>query len=360
MLQENIRKRTMQLYEYQSKVLLQRFQIPFQPYYFISKETDITSTIQTCAIEEALIEPQSLTTKERYEAHSSQEIVEIIQTLWAQEHRLFDTILLTTPIPSFTMPYTISINLQSELWITIDPPEGRSHKENIAEHTLHRFQLDRLIHNMKIPEKYEVSFHQLIQKIVSAFFQLEALYMKMTIALSHDGRWHAYNISLHIDTAALFRHPELKHFQKKPLSYKQSLCHPQGTIACLANGEDIALATADLITILGGSIHSLFEIDQNNFYNSFKDALENIRHKPFQIKVLIINIFSGLMSCDVIAKNIQKSIDPIAKSITVIIRFEGTNTMRGCQLLQKTPNTFVTSSLQKAGKAAVDAARRDL
>jgi succinyl-CoA synthetase beta subunit len=108
----------------------------------------------------------------------------------------------------------------------------------------------------------------------------------------------------------------------------------QGNIGCMVNGAGLAMSTMDIISLRGGSPANFLDVGGSATVEQIKAAFEIITADP-QVKAILVNIFGGIMQCDIIAKGIIEASQSLDLKIPVIVRLEGTNVEKGKQLLKE-------------------------
>jgi len=126
-----------------------------------------------------------------------------------------------------------------------------------------------------------------------------------------------------------------------------------GNIGCMVNGAGLAMATMDIIKLHGGAPANFLDVGGGANEKQVEEAFKILTADP-KVKALLVNIFGGIMQCDIIAKGIINAAKKIKLSIPLIVRLEGTNVEKGNQLLRDSGITIITASdLDDAAKKAV-------
>merc|ERR1712130_217849 len=115
-----------------------------------------------------------------------------------------------------------------------------------------------------------------------------------------------------------------------------------GTIGCLANGAGLAMATMDIISLHGGSPANFLDVGGSATTAQIKAAFEIITSDA-SVKAILVNIFGGIMKCDIIAEGIIEASRSLELKVPVIVRLEGTNVERGKQLLEESGLSLITA-----------------
>jgi succinyl-CoA synthetase beta subunit len=130
-----------------------------------------------------------------------------------------------------------------------------------------------------------------------------------------------------------------------------------GSIGCLVNGAGLAMATADAIQHFGGSPANFLDVGGSATTKAVTQAFKIILSDT-RVKAILVNIFGGIMKCDVIAQGIMDAAKEVGLSLPLVIRLEGTNVEKGKELLSKSDLKYTfASSMDEAAKAVVSATK---
>ncbi|KAF6145593.1 hypothetical protein GIB67_037626 [Kingdonia uniflora] len=129
-----------------------------------------------------------------------------------------------------------------------------------------------------------------------------------------------------------------------------------GEIGCMVNGAGLAMATMDIIKLHGGTPANFLDVGGNASENQVVEAFK-ILTSDEKVKAILVNIFGGIMKCDVIARGIVNAAKQVALKVPVVVRLEGTNVDQGKQILKESEMTLITAEdLDDAAEKAVKAA----
>ena len=169
------------------------------------------------------------------------------------------------------------------------------------------------------------------------------------LVLDDDGEIWAVDAKVTLDDNALPRHPELRAYrdfdEEDPLEilarrYNVDYVKLDGDIGCLVNGAGLAMATMDMIKLAGGEPANFLDIKggagKQNVINAFKLLTADDR-----VQAVLINIFGGIVRCDMVAAGILAALEEIEVDMPIVIRLEGTNVEEGRKLLQDSPHKFI-------------------
>jgi succinyl-CoA synthetase beta subunit len=176
----------------------------------------------------------------------------------------------------------------------------------------------------------------------------------------------ALDAKVSLDDNGLFRHPELQALrdpgEESPLEVEAAQHHLNyikldGTIACLVNGAGLAMATMDIIKHYGGEPANFLDVGGGATVEQVAAAFRIIM-KDAAVKAILVNIFGGIMDCDVIARGIVTAVRETHLSLPLVVRLEGNNVAAGRQTLAASGLELVTAdSMADAAEKVVRAAR---
>jgi succinyl-CoA synthetase beta subunit len=175
----------------------------------------------------------------------------------------------------------------------------------------------------------------------------------------------ALDAKVTFDDNALYRHPELKDLrdvsEEDPLEVeasKHSLNYIRldGNIGCMVNGAGLAMATMDIIKLAGGEPANFLDVgggaNADQIRNAFKILMSDAK-----VKAVLINIFGGILRCDVLAQGVIAAVKELGVAMPIVIRMEGTNVDEGKQLLKDSGMNFTTAdSMHEAATRVVQLA----
>jgi succinyl-CoA synthetase beta subunit len=180
------------------------------------------------------------------------------------------------------------------------------------------------------------------------------------LIVTKEGRLLALDAKVDVDANALFRHPDLAALrdanQEDPLEWRASehelnYVSLDGDIACMVNGAGLAMATMDLIQLHGGKPANFLDVGGGATAERVKVAFEIILSNP-KVRAVLINIFGGIVRCDIIAEGVIQAVKAVGVKIPVVVRLEGTNAVEARKLLAQsslaiTPAEDLTDAAKK-------------
>ncbi|MBI5583752.1 MAG: ADP-forming succinate--CoA ligase subunit beta [Deltaproteobacteria bacterium] len=217
---------------------------------------------------------------------------------------------------------------------------------------LRPFQTRNLIFSLHLPAALNKAGMDLISRLVKVFQEQDCSLVEVNpLVATRDGRLVALDAKINFDDNALFRHPELAAWmdpsEQDPLEleagrYNLNYIRLNGNIGVMVNGAGLAMATMDLIKLYGGEPANFLDVgggaSTEMIANGFRIILSDQR-----VKAVLVNIFGGILRCDILAEGLIKAARQVEIKVPLIIRLEGTNVARGRELLQQSGLDFLVA-----------------
>ena len=205
------------------------------------------------------------------------------------------------------------------------------------------------------------------RKLVRAFKSLDASTIEINpLVLDSQGHFVLLDAKLILDDNALFRHPELKNLkdisEENPLEYEASqndmnYVKLDGSIGCMVNGAGLAMATMDIIKQFGEEPANFLDLGGTANKERAIKGFKIIQSDP-NVRSVLINIFGGIIHCDMIASGIVEAIKELNFTLPIAVRFQGTNAEQGRDIInQSSSNVISIDDLTEAAKKAVELAQ---
>ena len=231
---------------------------------------------------------------------------------------------------------------------------------------LQAYQSRILAAGLSLEKEQMRQFVALTAKLYSLFCECDAALVEINpLIVNTAGQLLALDAKINIDDNALFRQPGLvamrdptqeDDMERSASEHDLSYVSLDGNIACMVNGAGLAMATMDLIKLHGGEPANFLDVGGGATSERVAEAFKLILSNR-QISVILVNIFGGIVRCDLIAEGIVQAIRDIKVSVPVVVRLEGTNVEQGRALLAKSGLDIVTADdLTDAADKAVAAA----
>jgi succinyl-CoA synthetase beta subunit len=186
------------------------------------------------------------------------------------------------------------------------------------------------------------------------------------LVVTESGELLALDAKLDLDDNALFRHPELAALrdssqedarENTAREHGLNYIRLDGNIACMVNGAGLAMATMDLIKLQGGEPANFLDVGGGATAEKVAEAFKLILSDP-RVTAILVNIFGGIVRCDLIAEGILQAIRDVDVTVPVVVRLEGTNAEAGLTLIAQSSLAVETASdLTTAAEKVVAAAQ---
>jgi len=183
---------------------------------------------------------------------------------------------------------------------------------------------------------------------------------------TEESKLVALDAKLNFDDNALYRHKDVVElrdfFEEDPLEIRASryginYIRLDGTIGCMVNGAGLAMATMDIIKLAGGSPANFLDVGGGASAEQIRNAFQ-ILLADRNVKAVLINIFGGIMRCDIVASGVVEAAKSIGVKVPVVVRLEGTNVEQGQEILRTSGLKFtVAKGMKDAAEKVVAVAR---
>jgi len=259
--------------------------------------------------------------------------------------------------------------------------EGGTEIETVAEETpelIHKVSVDPktglttteaedLAARIGIAADLVPSAGKLIQALYQAFWDKDASLAEINpLITTSDGRVIALDAKINFDESAMYRHPELQDLRDldeedadeiQADKFGLNYISLDGTIGCLVNGAGLAMATMDIIKLYGASPANFLDVGGGATTEQVTEAFK-IMLKNSGLKAILVNIFGGIMRCDVVAEGLVNAAREVDLSVPLVVRLEGTNVEQGRKILADSGISVInaTTMADAAEKVAAAAA----
>jgi succinyl-CoA synthetase beta subunit len=206
-------------------------------------------------------------------------------------------------------------------------------------------------------------FVKLATALYEAYMASDASLVEINpLVVTQDGNLLALDAKMNFDDNALYRHADIKEFrdlgEEDPLEIEASksslnYIHLDGNIGCMVNGAGLAMATMDIIKLAGGEPANFLDVGGGANAEQIKNAFR-ILMSDKNVKAVLINIFGGILRCDVLAQGVIAAVKELGVPVPIVIRMEGTNVDEGKRLLRESHMNFTTAdSMDEAATKVV-------
>ncbi len=218
-----------------------------------------------------------------------------------------------------------------------------------------------------VPEASIAGAVVVLQGLYRAFVEKEAMLAEINpLVLTADGGVIALDAKFNFDSNALFRHPEITAYRDldeedpaeiEASKFDLSYISLDGDIACLVNGAGLAMATMDIIKLYGGNPANFLDVGGGASREKVTEAFKLMLKNP-GLRAILVNIFGGIMKCDVIAEGIVAAVREVQLTVPLVVRLEGTNVDLGKKILAESGLPIISATdMADAAEKVVTAAR---
>lgn len=211
-----------------------------------------------------------------------------------------------------------------------------------------------------------------VKQFVKIFMGLGKMFTDLDLALleinplviTTEGNLHCLDAKIVIDSNALYRHPKLKAMydptqeddrERRAVEWELNYVALEGNIGCMVNGAGLAMATMDLIKLKGGQPANFLDVGGGATKERVTEAFKIILSDD-SVQAVLVNIFGGIVRCDMIAEGIIGAVKEVGVKVPVVVRLEGNNAELGAQKLRESGlNIIPAASLNEAGELVVKA-----
>ena len=259
--------------------------------------------------------------------------------------------------------------------------EGGMNIEHVAEHTphlIHKIHIDPfaglatadaldISRKIGIPESAVDQGAAFMQTLYKMFDECDCSLAEINpLIYTGDNKVMALDAKLNFDANALYRHPEIvamRDFDEEdPAEVEASkfdltYISLDGDIGCLVNGAGLAMATMDVIKLYGGSPANFLDVGGGATTEKVTEAFKIMLKNP-NLKAILVNIFGGIMKCDVIANGVITAAREVQLKVPLVVRMKGTNEELGRQLLKESGLPIISANnMAEAAERVVAAAK---
>lgn len=239
--------------------------------------------------------------------------------------------------------------------LTIDPIMG-----------LQAYQSRQLGHGLRLNKLQRQQLDHMLKSMYRLFIEKDLSLIEINpLVINDQDVLEALDAKVTVDDNALFRQPALAEWrdqeQEDPVEceakrFDLSFVRLDGEIGCMVNGAGLAMATMDIIKLHGGEPANFLDVGGGTTAEKVAEAFKLIVSDP-KIKVILVNIFGGIVRCDLIANGVIRAVREVGITIPVVVRLEGTNVEVGKSLLKESGLAVITAEdLDDAAAKAVAAA----
>ena len=209
-------------------------------------------------------------------------------------------------------------------------------------------------------------FTQIFMGLAKLFDEKDVALIEINpLVITEEGNLHCLDAKIVIDSNAMYRHPELaamhdpwQEDEREAIAAKWELNYValEGSIGCMVNGAGLAMGTMDTVKLYGGAPANFLDVGGGATKERVAEAFKLILSDS-SVKAVFVNIFGGIVRCDMIAEGIIGAVEEVGVEVPVVVRLEGTNADKGAEILSQSDlNIIAGSSLADAAQKVVAAA----
>jgi len=227
------------------------------------------------------------------------------------------------------------------------------------------FQSRKLAFGLNLDKGLISTSTKFITNLYKAFVEKDCSLAEINpLVVTEDGRILALDAKLNFDDNALYRHSEVVELrdlnEEEPLEieaskYKLNYIKLDGSVGCLVNGAGLAMATMDIIKHAGSEPANFLDVGGGASAEMVENAFR-ILLSDKHVKAVLINIFGGILRCDILAQGIVEAAKKVAVKVPMVIRMEGTNVDKGKEILNQSGLNFTVANGMKEAAEKVVAA----
>tara|TARA_B100001079_G_scaffold5398_1_gene4557 strand:- start:10735 stop:11892 length:1158 start_codon:yes stop_codon:yes gene_type:complete len=276
--------------------------------------------------------------------------------------------------------YSAVVDRSSKEVAIIASSEGGVNIEKVAEESPEKIasinldgndisidDLEKICSTLELNDSQSSQMKNIVKKTISMFFECDLSLLEINpLVIKQDGNLHCLDAKINIDSNALFRQKDLHQMhdptqedprESEAAKYDLSYVSLDGNIGCMVNGAGLAMGTMDTIKFFNGNPANFLDVGGTATQERVAKAFKIILADP-EVKVVLVNIFGGIVRCDLIAEGIVAAIDEVEVEIPVVVRLEGNNAEKGLSILSKSSTKIQSAnSLEEAARTAVELAK---
>ncbi|MCB1753951.1 MAG: ADP-forming succinate--CoA ligase subunit beta [Gammaproteobacteria bacterium] len=384
----------MNLHEYQAKELFGSYNMPVPNGIVVSSGEEAASAADKLTTEKVVVKAQ-VHAGGRGKAggvklvDTADEARKVAESLLGTRLVTYQTDASGQPINQVLIEETCNIANELYLGAVIDrasqrvvfmaSTEGGVEIEKVAEETPEKilkatvnpmlgimpYQCRELAFGLGLEGKQIKQFSQLLSGLAKLFVEKDLALVEVNpLVITAEGDLLCLDGKINIDSNAMYRHPELEAMRDKSQEDERELRASEwdlnyvaleGNIGCMVNGAGLAMATMDIIKLHGGKPANFLDVGGGATKERVAEALKIILSDP-DVKAILVNIFGGIVRCDLIAEGVIAAVAEVGITIPVVVRLEGTKAAEGIQLLDNSGlNLISASSLTEAALKVIEA-----
>lgn len=276
------------------------------------------------------------------------------------------------------------IDRASQRLVVMASTEGGVNIEEVAEETPEKIykaeidpiegpnenQANDLAKNLELDDTQSIQFRKIFDGLVKLFIEKDLSLVEVNpLVITKSGDLICLDAKINVDSNALYRQQEIETLrdpsqedprEARAAEWDLSYVALDGNIGCMVNGAGLAMGTMDIIKLHGGEPANFLDVggtaDSKRVAEAFKIILSDE-----SVNAVLINIFGGIVRCDVIADGIVEALTEMGVSVPVVVRLEGNSAQKGLEILDASAlNIISASNLEEAARLAVQASKGEI
>ena len=276
------------------------------------------------------------------------------------------------------------IDRASQRLVVMASTEGGVNIEEVAEETPEKIykaeidpiagpnenQANDLAKNLELDDTQSIQFRKIFDGLVKLFIEKDLSLVEVNpLVITKSGDLICLDAKINVDSNALYRQQEIETLrdpsqedprEARAAEWDLSYVALDGNIGCMVNGAGLAMGTMDIIKLHGGEPANFLDVggtaDSKRVAEAFKIILSDE-----SVTAVLINIFGGIVRCDVIADGIVEALTEMGVSVPVVVRLEGNSAQKGLEILDASAlNIISASNLEEAARLAVQASKGEI
>jgi len=238
---------------------------------------------------------------------------------------------------------------------------------------LSQFTGRKIAKKIGLPSNLLNKFADIAERLYQCFVNHDAMMLEINpLVVTGESEIVCLDAKMTVDDNALFRHPKIEEMKDygelEPQEVRASIfdlsyVSMEGNIGCMVNGAGLAMATMDIIKSFGGQPANFLDVGGGADVNKVREAFKIILTDP-KVKVIFVNIFGGIVRCDLIAEGVLKASDEVPGDRHIVVRLDGTHVAEGRKILEegasaKGINIVTGDTMADAAQKAVELAQAE-
>ncbi|MCH9811514.1 ADP-forming succinate--CoA ligase subunit beta [bacterium] len=361
----------MNVHEYQAKEILGEFALPIHKFVIVRDKKEIDAAIEKLGVDKAVVKVQVhaggrgkaggvkvAMSKEEIKQHAESMLGMKLVTKQTGEAGITCNEVMIAELADIAKEYYFGIIIDREhaCPLIMSSQEGGMDIEEVAEASPEKILKTALTPDGTITDKQIKEIVQfmgwaghtaeqgteMIKKMVTAFMKIDGSILEINPLIEDpDGNLYLLDAKISIDDSALYRQPEIAAMydpsQESPAeveAHKLDLAYVamEGNIGCMVNGAGLAMATMDIIGEKGGTPANFLDVGGSATKEKVVESFKIILSDP-KVKGILVNIFGGIMKCDIIAEGVVAAVKEVHLKVPLVVRLEGTNVEEGKKII---------------------------